>query len=150
MKSYIEYYKESNTRVLAPPLSKLLDYGFIQDDSAYLLRSMHEMEHNRNRSYFSNSFEYEDFINHIHIEDYTSEDIFNQAFLYIRSLAKTWNIFQPSQSIEINCSFDVEQSSARVSFHTPAASLELYPENLNAYSDPFLLLNSREIEENLK
>jgi len=77
------------------PLDAKLDTiasdGIVAIDGCYLLRTEAEKSTNATISDFPDETGYECFINHIHIDDYMSEDLVNQSVGYASKVLRMWN-----------------------------------------------------------
>jgi hypothetical protein len=89
--SSLKSLRGKNRLPLAARLDRIVNDGIVAVDGCYLLRTEAEQNTHANMSGFSDRTGYECFINHIHIDDYVSDDLVNQSIRYASKVLHKWN-----------------------------------------------------------
>jgi hypothetical protein len=73
-----------------PRLSKIAELGFIELDGCFLLKELANVTTNANTNDFPDKTGYECFINHIHIDDFTTENVSATSLVFASRLLSKW------------------------------------------------------------
>jgi hypothetical protein len=134
---------------LTEQLDAIINDGIVVIDDCYLL----SREANANTHVTINDFpdktEYECFINHIHIDDYVSEDLVNQSISYASKVFHKWNEQQFNGELisiiafnEIECS---KKPGATVRFHHRRQNESWLADDLDGFDDAVLEISSSDL-----
>lgn len=125
---------------LAPSLQRIAKHGFIRTDGCCLIADLLPESTNVTRFSFPDRTGYECFINTIHIEDYDDKSPLSQAFKFVMCVFDIWRQSDADQTLVAIVS--VDELSVVVRFHVKRPGEHWVGQNLEAYEDPIMLIDS--------
>lgn len=134
----------SETRLdcsLAPSLKSIADSGFNLRNGCYVLSGL-SGETNVTRESFPDCTGYECFLNSLHVEDYHSVSPLAQAILLVKEVFVVWNAVQ--RTMRLTAIVSADEFSVVAKFHGQRAGEQWLSNNIEAYNDPVMSIDSDE------
>lgn len=141
MNKKLREVKNTNIK-LNSELAKILDSGLISVDGCIFLKYLYERKGNATAEYFQDKTGYEAFVNSFHTGDYCGGDLLSQSLLFIKNLFQLYKSKSPANCISAIISID--EGDCIIKFHTNRDGEEYISGDLNEFSQPILILASRE------
>jgi hypothetical protein len=127
---------------LHPSLQEIVDHGFVRVDDCSLIVDLLPESTNVTRFSFPDRTGYECFINSVHVEDYSDQNPLGQAYELVMRVFDAWRHYEPGQTLVAVVS--VDELSVVVKFHMKRLGEQWVGENLDAYEDPIMTVESSE------
>ena len=126
-------------QVLDVSLRHILKNGFMIRDQCYILKELYQ-PHIKISDCF-NRIGYECFTNSIHIDDYVSDNIFEQTLLFIENLIQIWDQLQNGLNLKIL--LGQTDFGFNIKFHIERIGEEWINENeLHIFDEAILIITS--------
>lgn len=124
----------SDNSALHPTLSAIADAGFVSTGGAHLLRKLAEPNPHIRPEDFTDLTGYECFVNSVHVEDFTEDDVGQQTFLLIERVFKDWQATGEHQILNALISSSAP-GEVVLKFHLLRPGESLSAEPLDGYID---------------
>src|SRR5260370_42472664 len=119
-------------------LTNLLSEGFIADEGCVFLFSLYRLKGNARRDLFPDEVGYECFVNHIHIDDFSKDNILATAIVFVEKLELEWKAQSIRDTLRIVLSF--EDDNCVVRFNLVRDKQDWLREDLECYEHEALLV----------
>ncbi|SDR49205.1 hypothetical protein SAMN05443245_6362 [Paraburkholderia fungorum] len=129
-------------QILEPSLKAIADAGFEERDDCHLLRALLALAKDARKATFCDCAAYECFVNSVHVEDYENKMPLMQAIRFVMRILTDWNTSTPQQILIAIISAD--ELSVVVKFHVKRQTEQWLSENIEAYDDPVMSIESTE------
>lgn len=140
----LEIFRDGNKMPLAPKLDQIIERGIVPIDGCFLLGESVKGRTNATTKDFPDRTGYECFINHIHVEDYVSDDLVNQTISFARKVLKKWD--HQKHGGELNAIIVFDDDSATVRFHLRRPKESWLSEDIDGYKQAVLEISSLDVE----
>ena len=126
---------------LVAELRGIADGGFCELENCYVLCRLLGAT-NATRADFDDATGYECFINSLHIEDYEPEFPLAQALQFVAQVFHVWN--EDRRTFPLRAIVSADEFSVVAKFHAARSCEHWLSEDLEAYDDPILTIDSVE------
>lgn len=127
---------------LCGELRRIADEGFNGKDDCHFLAALLRKATNVTRSEFYDRTGYECFVNSLHIEDYDDRGPLAQAIQFISYVFTVWRTL--GHAMPLVAVVNVDEFGVIVRFHAKRPAEQWLNDNLEAYSDPTMSIESPE------
>jgi hypothetical protein len=131
---FIDLVKGTQTSALPPSLADIVRMGVSFEDEYFFINSCRAGNTNARQDDFLDRTAYEAFINHIHIDDYTTQNVVGSALKYTSEIMKISALEKPCKEIVGIISIrDATEVSVR--FHLRRKDESWLPQDLDGFRE---------------
>ncbi|OZI19137.1 hypothetical protein CAL26_15905 [Bordetella genomosp. 9] len=123
-------------------LKRIADEGFNGKDDCFFLTALLRKAGSVTRSRFYDRTGYECFVNSLHIEDYDNRAPLEQAIQFVSYVFGAWQLL--GSSVSLVAVVNVDEFGVIVRFHSKRPTEQWLSDNIEAYSDPTMSVESHE------
>ncbi len=129
---------------LSPALLEVLEKGIRELNGCIILGYSDETARKTPLAVCHDETDYEEFVNHLHVEDFLPQEFQNrelltQSYLYVTGLEAVLTSALPDRPVEITVALSAR--SCRVGFHCIRKDQAFWPEDLNEFSEPAMVIH---------
>ena len=140
----VDFGANAHALTLSPALRTLLETGIHEYEDCIVLGYFDETARRTPLTLCHDATDYEEFVNHIHVEDFLPQgfqdsDLLTQSYLYVTELEGRLARSLPDRPVDITVALSAR--SCRVGFHCVRMDQAFWPEDLNEFSEPTMVIH---------